>query len=84
MPKTNTTGKPVHSFRISLEGISQLQRMAQVMGRSQAVVVEIALDRMYREEIRYHRVLLDGNPSENQYRVDQDGEREDESDRASA
>lgn len=81
MPKTNSAGKPVHSFRISGEGMSQLLAMASVMGRSEADVVEIALDRMYREEIRYNRALRDRKTTENQYRVDKNGEGENESDR---
>ena len=84
MPKTNSTGKPVHSFRISGEGMSQLLAMAAVMGRSEADVVEIALDRMYREEIRYNRALRDRKTSENQYRVDKNGEGENESDRTAS
>ena len=52
MPKTNSASKPVRSFRISPEGVSQLRAMASVMGRSESDVIEVALDRMYREEIR--------------------------------
>jgi hypothetical protein len=84
MPKTNSAGKPVHSFRISGESMSQLLAMASVMGRSEADVVEIALDRMYREEIRFNRALRDGEIAENQYRVDKNGEGENESDRTAS
>lgn len=54
MPKTNSASKPVRSFRLSQEGVSQLRAMASVMGRSESDVLEVALDRMYREEIRYN------------------------------
>lgn len=43
MPKTNSASKPVRSFRISLEGVSQLRAMASVMGRSESDVIEVAL-----------------------------------------
>jgi hypothetical protein len=57
MPKTYTGSKPVKSFRLSEEGIHQLRSMAEIMGRSESDVLEVALDRMYREEIRYNHVL---------------------------
>lgn len=57
MPKTHTGSKAVKSFRLSEEGIQQLRSMADIMGRSESDVLEVALDRMYREEIRYNRVL---------------------------
>lgn len=71
MPKTNSPSKPVRSFRISSEGVSQLKAMANVMGRSESDVLEIALDRMYREEIRYSQVLRERGRPEDQYRLDQ-------------
>ena len=71
MPKTNSSGKPVRSFRLSQEGIYQLRAMASEMGRSESDVIEVALDRMYREEIRYKRILCEKNPQENQYQVSQ-------------
>jgi hypothetical protein len=70
MPKTNSARKPVRSFRISLEGASQLRAMASVMGRSESNVIEVALDRMYREEIRYNRVLRESVQPEDQYQID--------------
>jgi|GEM_PF-481290 len=57
MPKTYTAVKPVRSFRLSSEGVNQLRAIADVMGRSESSVVEIALDRMYREEVRFNRTL---------------------------
>jgi len=81
MPKTNSANKPVRSFRISLEGVSQLRAMASVMGRSESDVIEVALDRMYREEIRYNRVLRERAQPEDQYQIDKGNEGENESDR---
>jgi hypothetical protein len=69
MPKTNSGTKPVRSFRLSAEGVNQLKSMATVMGRSESDVLEVALDRMYREEIRYNRVLRDGDPIKDQYMI---------------
>lgn len=67
MPKTNSGNKSVKSFRLSEEGVFQLKSMAEVMGRSESDVLEVALDRMYREEIRYSRMLRDKTDSENLY-----------------
>ena len=78
MPKTNSASKPVRSFRISPEGVSQLRTMANVMGRSESDVIEVALDRMYREEIRYNRVLREGARPEDQYQIDKENEGENE------
>ena len=57
MPKTKTSNKPVRSFRLSGETLGQIEEMAALMGRSEGNIVEIAVDRMYREEARFHRVL---------------------------
>ena len=71
MPKTNSPKKPVRSFRLSQEGIYQLQTMAHTMGRSESDVIEVALDRMYREEVRFRRVgIRDGEKPEDGYMVD--------------
>lgn len=40
------------------------------MGRSESNVIEVALDRMYREEIRYSQVLRETADADSQYRVD--------------
>lgn len=69
MPKTNSAAKPVRSFRLSLEGVSQLRSMADVMGRSESDVIEVALDRMYREEVRFNRTLREKARVEEQYHV---------------
>jgi hypothetical protein len=77
MPKTNSPKKTVRSFRLSQEGIYQLQTMAQSMGRSEGDVIEIALDRMYREEIRFSRHgIRDGEKPENGYNAEYIIERE--------
>ena len=57
MPKTKSSNKPVRSFRLSNETLGQLEEMAALMGRSEGNIVEVAIDRMYREEVRFHRVL---------------------------
>jgi predicted DNA-binding protein len=57
MPKTKTSNKPVRSFRLSGETLSELEELAARMGRSEGNIVEIAVDRMYREEVRFHRAL---------------------------
>jgi len=41
-------------------------------------VIEVALDRMYREEIRYNRVLREGALSEDLYQIDKKIEGENE------
>lgn len=79
MPKTNSVSKPVRSFRLSPEGVNQLRSMASVMGRSESDVIEVALDRMYREEIRYNLVLRESAQPEDQYQIDKGNEGENES-----
>jgi hypothetical protein len=59
MAKANSTSKSVRSFRLSREGIRQLKELAQDMGRSEGNVIEIAVDRMYREEIRFSRKVCE-------------------------
>ena len=70
MPKTNSSNKPVHSFRLSRESIYQLKEMTGEMGRSESDVVEIALDRMYREEIRFGRLVHDRGKPDDSYTVE--------------
>jgi predicted transcriptional regulator len=79
MPKTNSKNKTVHSFRISDEGARQLKMMATVMGRSEGDILEIALDRMYREEIRFNHVIREKEQLEDQYRIGTKNEERDES-----
>lgn len=61
--------KPVHSLRLSEESRQQLKDLSHRMERSEALVVEIALDRMYREEIRFTPFSL--HETEHQYAVNQ-------------
>jgi len=70
MPRKNSAAKPVRSFRISSEGVRQLKELSSAMGRSESDVVEIAVDRMYREEIRFGNLAIAEriNP-ENEYNV---------------
>ncbi len=78
MPKKNSSTKAVRSFRLSLECVRQLKDLSGTMGRSEGDVVEVAIDRMYREEIRYNRVLREGTQPENQYQIDKGNEGENE------
>ena len=48
------------------------------MGRSESDVIEVALVRMCREEIRYNRVLRKGTQPEDQNRTDNINEGENE------
>jgi predicted transcriptional regulator len=72
MPKTNIPAKPVHSFRLSREAVRQLKELASQAGRSESDVVEIALDRMYREERRLGAWIREG--AENNYQTNEKGE----------
>ena len=73
MPKINTVGKPVRSFRLSQECGDQLQLMARTMGRSESTIIEVALDRMFREELRFNHAIKERAGLEDQYRVDRGG-----------
>jgi hypothetical protein len=42
------------------------------MGRSEGEVIEVALDRMYREEVRFGRLMKDRDDPEHTYKVGQD------------
>lgn len=61
--------KPVSSYRISAEGTRQLKVLTQLMGRSESNVIEIAIDRMYREEIRFGRLSV--HESEGLYNIEE-------------
>jgi len=52
---------------MSREGTNQLYELAHQMGRSESNVLEIALDRMYREEIRFNRSLREVSDPESNY-----------------
>lgn len=58
MPRKNSSPKPVRSFRISAEGVRQLRELSSSMGRSESDVVEVGVDRMYREEIRFGNLSI--------------------------
>ena len=72
MPRTNTSAKPVRSFRLSQEGVRQLKGLASNMGRSERDVLEVALDRMYREEVRFNRQLREMAGPEDHYQVNKE------------
>ena len=82
MPKTNSTNKAVSSYRLSLEGIRQLKTLATKMGRSESDILEVALDRMYREEVRFNRMVREGNQEKDLYKVDPGNEENNERNRS--
>ncbi len=70
MPKKNSTTKPVRSFRLSLECVRQLKDLSGMMGRSEGDVVEVSIDRMYREEMRFGSLIIgEGGKPEDNYKV---------------
>lgn len=71
MPKKNSTAKPVRSFRLSLECVHQLKDLAINMGRSEGDVVEVSIDRMYREELRFGNLMIsEGQKPEDNYKIE--------------
>ena len=71
MPKKISSTKPVHSFRLSLECVRQLKDLAGNMGRSEGDVVEVSIDRMYREEVRFGNLMIsEGQKPEDNYKVE--------------
>ena len=71
MPRKNSPTKPVHSFRLSLECLRQLKDLSGNMGRSEGDVVEAAIDRIYREEIRFGNLMVsEGKKPEENYHVE--------------
>ena len=68
MRKQRTT-KRVHSLRLSAEGLRQLKDLSLQLQRSEANVVEIAIDRMYREEIRFGSLAI--YETENSYVIEE-------------
>jgi len=75
MPKKNSPTKPVHSFRLSLGSLSQIKDLSEAMGRSEGDVVEVAIDRMYREEIRFGNLMVsEGKKPEEDYYVEKEEE----------
>lgn len=70
MPKKNSSIKAVRSFRLSLECVRQLKDLSSNMGRSEGDVVEVSIDRMYREELRFgHLTIGEGQKPEDNYSV---------------
>ena len=70
MPIKNSSTKAVRSFRLSTECVRQLKDLAGNMGRSEGDVVEVSIDRMYREEIRFRNLMVnDGQKPEDNYDV---------------
>ena len=70
MPIKNSSTKAVRSFRLSIECVRQLKDLSGNMGRSEGDVVEVSIDRMYREEIRFRNLMVnDGQKPEDNYDV---------------
>lgn len=70
MPKKNSSTKPVRSFRLSYECVRQLKDLSNNMGRSEGDVVEVSIDRMYREEVRFGNLMIsEGQKPEDTYKV---------------
>ena len=70
MPIKNSSTKAVRSFRLSIECVRQLKDLSGNMGRSEGDVVEISIDRMYREEIRFGNLMIgEGQKPEDIYKV---------------
>ncbi|MEA4908561.1 MAG: hypothetical protein VB089_13115 [Anaerolineaceae bacterium] len=75
MPRKNSQTKPVHSFRLSYESLRQIKDLSTGMGRSEGDVVEVAIDRMYREEIRFGNLSIgEGQSPEVHYKVEKEEE----------
>ncbi|NPV75175.1 MAG: hypothetical protein HPY59_02250 [Anaerolineae bacterium] len=71
MPRKNSPTKPVRSFRLSYECVRQLKDLAGNMGRSEGDVVEVSIDRMYREELRFGNLMIsEGKKPEDNYKVE--------------
>jgi predicted DNA-binding protein len=71
MPRKNSSTKAVRSFRLSLECVRQLKDLSGNMGRSEGDVVEVAIDRMYQEEVRFGDLRIsEGQKPEDNYKVE--------------
>ncbi len=70
MPIKNSSTKAVRSFRLSIECVRQLKDLSSNMGRSEGDVVEVSIDRMYREELRFGNLMIgEGQKPEDNYSV---------------
>ncbi len=70
MPRKNSSTKSVRSFRLSLECVRQLKDLSSNMGRSEGDVVEVSIDHMYREELRFGNLMIgEGQKPEDNYSV---------------
>jgi len=70
MPKKNSSTKAVRSFRLSIECVRQLKDLSGNMGRSEGDVIEVAVDRMYREELRFGTLMIgEGGKPEDSYKT---------------
>jgi len=71
MPKKNSSTKAVRSFRLSIECVRQLKDLSGNMGRSEGDVIEVAVDRMYREELRFGNLMIgEGQKPEDNYKIE--------------
>jgi len=70
MPIKNSSTKAVRSFRLSIECVRQFKDLSSNMGRSEWDVVEVSIDRMYREELRFGNLMIgEGQKPEDNYSV---------------
>jgi predicted DNA-binding protein len=58
MANKHSATKPIQSFRLCFETISQIKELADETGHSRGEIIEVAIDRMYREEIRFGRFSI--------------------------
>jgi hypothetical protein len=71
MPIKNSSTKAVRSFRLSNECVRQLKDLSGNMGRSEGDVVEVSIDRMYREELRFGNLMIkESQKPEDNYKVE--------------
>ena len=71
MPIKNSSTKAVRSFRLSIECVRQLKDLSSNMGRSEGDVVEVSIDRMYREELRFGNLMIgEGGKPEDSYKIE--------------
>jgi predicted DNA-binding protein len=70
MPIKNSSPKAVRSFRLSIECVRQLKDLSGNLGRSEGDVVEVSIDRMYWEEIRFRNLMVsEGQKPKDTYNV---------------
>ncbi|MCX6054279.1 MAG: hypothetical protein NTZ74_05065 [Chloroflexi bacterium] len=75
MPEKYSPTKTVRSFRLGLECIPQLKDLSGNMGRSEGDFIEVSIDRMDREEVRFGNLMIgEGQKPEFRYKIGKQGE----------